>query len=188
MGRRLSNHERDGKMRNLLKRTYLRRWMGTLDTGNEAHASTSGAGSFSGKRSNDMDFARMKIENATLKESMENMDHLISAIQRLRLALLKVKKSDTREGTVSGLPVALDDIISEARLVKTALGSSLPISWSAEADDASIGESFHNKLTDVYGEPGSEKIDPISAAGFEMVELLILAGQILKDNKTIKGS
>ncbi|KAJ6716471.1 MYOSIN HEAVY CHAIN-LIKE PROTEIN [Salix koriyanagi] len=186
--RRLSNHERDGKMRNLLKRTYLRRWMGTLDTGNEAHASTSGAGSFSGKRSNDMDFARMKIENATLKESMENMDHLISAIQRLRLALLKVKKSDTREGTVSGLPVALDDIISEARLVKTALGSSLPISWSAEADDASIGESFHNKLTDVYGEPGSEKIDPISAAGFEMVELLILAGQILKDNKTIKGS
>ena len=33
---------------------------------------------------------RMKIENATLKESMENMDHLISAIQRLRLALLKV--------------------------------------------------------------------------------------------------
>ncbi|KAJ6671108.1 MYOSIN HEAVY CHAIN-LIKE PROTEIN [Salix viminalis] len=186
--RRLSNHERDGKMRNLLKRTYLRRWMGTLDTGNEAHASTSGAGSFSGKRSNDIDFARMKIENATLKESMENMDHLISAIQRLRLALLKVKKSDTREGTVSGLPVALDDIISEARLVKTALGSSLPISWSAEADDASIGESFHNKLTDVYGEPGSEKIDPISAAGFEMVELLILAGQILKDNKTIKGS
>ncbi|KAJ6409454.1 hypothetical protein OIU84_009036 [Salix udensis] len=186
--RRLSNHERDGKMRNLLKRTYLRHWMGTLDTGNEAHASTSGAGSFSGKRSDDMDFARMKIENATLKESMENMDHLISAIQRLRLALLKVKKSDTREGTVSGLPVALDDIISEARLVKTALGSSLPVSWSAEADDASIGESFHNKLTDVYGEPGSEKIDPISAAGFEMVELLILAGQILKDNKTIKGS
>eukprot|EP00258_Populus_trichocarpa_P048616 XP_024464635.1 DNA repair protein RAD50 isoform X1 [Populus trichocarpa] len=186
--RRLSNHERDGRIRNLLKRTYLRRWMGMLDSGNEARASTSGAGSFSGKRSNDMDFARMKIENATLKESMESMDHLISAIHRLRLALLKVKESDTREGTVSGLPVALDDIISEARLVKTALGSSLPISWSAEADDASIGESFHNKLTDIYGEHSSEKIDPVSAAGFEMVELLILAGQILKDNKTIKGS
>ncbi|KAF9675794.1 hypothetical protein SADUNF_Sadunf09G0069800 [Salix dunnii] len=186
--RRLSNHERDGKIRNLLKRTHLRRWMGTMDRGNEAQTSTSGAGSFSGKRSNDMDFARMKIENATLKESMESMDHLISAIHRLRLALLKVKESDTREGTVSGLPVALDDIISEARLVKTALGSTLPISWSAEADDASIGESFHSKLTDVYGEPDSEKIDPVSAAGFEMVELLILAGQILKDNKTIEGS
>ncbi|KAL9371145.1 hypothetical protein Peur_036285 [Populus x canadensis] len=186
--RRLSNHERDGRIRNLLKRTYLRRWMGMLDSGNEAQASTSGAGSFSGKRSNDMDFARMKIENATLKESMESMDHLISAIHRLRLALLKVKESDTREGTVSGLPVALDDIISEARLVKTALGSSLPISWSAEEDDASIGESFHNKLTDIYGEHSGEKIDPVSAAGFEMVELLILAGQILKDNKTIKGS
>jgi len=33
---------------------------------------------------------RMKIENATLKESMESMDHLISAIHRLRLALLQV--------------------------------------------------------------------------------------------------
>ncbi|KAG6762590.1 hypothetical protein POTOM_033100 [Populus tomentosa] len=186
--RRLSNHERDGRIRNLLKRTYLRRWMGMLDSGNEAQASKSGAGSFSGKRSTDMDFARMKIENATLKESMESMDHLISAIHRLRLALLKVKESDTREGTVSGLPVALDDIISEARLVKIALGSSLPISWSAEADDASICESFHNRLTDIYGEHSSEKIDPVSAAGFEMVELLILAGQILKDNKTIKGS
>jgi hypothetical protein len=57
--RRLSNHERDGRIRNLLKRTYLRRWMGMLDSGNEAQASTSGAGSFSGKRSNDMDFARL---------------------------------------------------------------------------------------------------------------------------------
>ncbi|XP_011002132.1 PREDICTED: myosin-3 isoform X2 [Populus euphratica] len=185
--RRLSNHERDGRIRNLLKRTYLRRWMGMLDR-NEAQASTSGAGSFSGKRSNDMDFARMKIENATLNESMESMDHLISVIHRLRLALLKVRESDTREGTVSSRPEALDDIISEAGLVKTALGSSLPVSWSAEADDASFGESFHNKLTDVCGEHSSEKIDPVSAAGFEMVELLILAGQILKDNKTIKGS
>jgi hypothetical protein len=33
--------------------------MGMLDSGNEARASTSGAGSFSGKRSNDMDFARL---------------------------------------------------------------------------------------------------------------------------------
>jgi hypothetical protein len=83
---------------------------------------------------------------------------------------------------------ALNDIISEARLVKTALGSSLPISWSAEADDASIGEGVCDELSDIYGNPIREKIDSVSAAGFEMVELLILAAQILKDNKTIKGS
>ncbi|CAK7330181.1 unnamed protein product [Dovyalis caffra] len=129
----------------------------------------------------------MKIENATLKESMESMDLLISSIHRLRLALLKVKESHTHEGTVTGLPEALDEIISEARLVKTALGSSLPISWSSEADNVSIGESVHNKLTDVFGESSSETKDPVSAAGFEMVELLVLAAQILKD-KTIRGS
>ncbi|KAJ6948818.1 hypothetical protein NC651_002973 [Populus alba x Populus x berolinensis] len=185
---RLSNIERDGKVRNLLKRTYLRRWMGTMDfRGNEAQTCPSSEGNFSGKRANDMDFARMKIENATLKESMECMDHLISSIHRLHLALLKVKESDTREGTSTGLLEALNDIISEARLVKTALGSSLPISWSAEADDASIGESVCDELIDIYGNPISEKIDSVSAAGFEMVELLILAAQILKDNKTIKS-
>lgn len=32
----------------------------------------------------------MRIENATLKESLENMDHLISSIRRLRLSLSKV--------------------------------------------------------------------------------------------------
>ncbi|CAK7330183.1 unnamed protein product [Dovyalis caffra] len=58
--RRLSTRETDGKIRNLLKRTYLRRWMGTLDfSGNEAKASLSGEGNFSGKRSNDIDFARL---------------------------------------------------------------------------------------------------------------------------------
>jgi len=32
----------------------------------------------------------MKIENATLKESMESMEHLTSSIHRLRLSLSKV--------------------------------------------------------------------------------------------------
>ncbi|KAJ6751122.1 hypothetical protein OIU85_001627 [Salix viminalis] len=186
--RRLSNIERDGKIRNLLKRTYIRRWIDKVDFhGNEVQTCLSSEGNFSGKRSNDMDFARMKIENATLKESMECMDHLISSIHRLHLALLKVKESDTHEGTITGLLEGLNDIISEARLVKTALGSSLPISWSAEADDASIGESVCDELSDIYGNPITGKIDSVSAAGFEMVELLILAAQILKDNKTIKG-
>jgi len=32
----------------------------------------------------------MKIENATLKESMDSMEHLTSSIHRLRLSLWKV--------------------------------------------------------------------------------------------------
>lgn len=69
---------------------------------------------------------------------------------------------------------ALENIIYEAKLVKTALGSSLPVSWSAEP------------VVKLSGEPADEdssveKIDSVSATGFEMVELLILASQILQD-------
>ena len=46
--RRISTYERDGKLKNLLKKTYLRHWVGALDArGNEAEA-----------HSNSMDFAR----------------------------------------------------------------------------------------------------------------------------------
>lgn len=57
--KRLSNHERDGRFRNLLKKTYLKRWIGTMDfSGNEAEAHLNGEGNFS-RRSNNMDFARL---------------------------------------------------------------------------------------------------------------------------------
>uniref|UniRef100_A0A2P2MFQ4 Uncharacterized protein LOC105129798 isoform X4 n=1 Tax=Rhizophora mucronata TaxID=61149 RepID=A0A2P2MFQ4_RHIMU len=179
------NHETDGKLRNLLKKTYLRHWMGGMDfSGNEAGSHPNVEGNFSGKRSNSLDFARMKIENATLKESIESMEHLISSVHRLRLALLKAKDSVMCEDNVTGVSEELDVIISEAKLVKTALGSSLPVSWSAEVDDTSIGDTVCNEPGDIYEVPGSEKKDFVSAVGFEMVELLILAAQMLKDDKT----
>ncbi|KAF5448281.1 hypothetical protein F2P56_028835 [Juglans regia] len=185
-GLKLLTHERDGKLKNLLKRTYLRRWIGTLDvSGDDAEAYQNNEGKFFSKR-NSMDFARMKIEHATLKESMESMEHLTSSIHRLRLSLLKAKES-VLEGTVTNVSETLDDVINEAKLVKIALGSSLPISWSAEADVGSIYESIGNDPKEIYGESSSEKIDSVSAAGFEMVELLILAAQILKDNTMKSG-
>lgn len=189
VGKKLVPYERDGKLTNLLKRTYLRRWIGTLDgSGNEAEVYHNNEGKLFSRRSNSMDFARMKIEHATLKESMESMEHLTSSIHRLRLSLMKAKESGTSEGTVTSISEALDDIICEAKLVKTALGSSLPVSWSAEADVDSIDESISNNLKDFYGDSINEKIDAVSAAGFEMVELLILAAQILKDSSMRSGS
>ncbi|XP_057991055.1 uncharacterized protein LOC110648455 isoform X3 [Hevea brasiliensis] len=184
--KRLFTHERDGRLRNLLKKTYLRRWIGTMDfSGNEEEACLNIEGNFANRRSSSLDFTRMKIENATLKESMDSMEHLTSSIHRLRLALAKVKESVACEGTVIGMSDALGDIIYEAKLLKTALGSSLPISWSAEAVDTSVGESAHEP-SDFHGDSSSEKMDSVSAAGFEMVELLILAAQIIKDNSTKK--
>ncbi|KAF5951843.1 hypothetical protein HYC85_009787 [Camellia sinensis] len=173
----------NGRLKNMLKRTYLKRWIGTADSpgyGDEAHLK----GNVSDRRSNySMDIARMKIENATLKESLESMEHLTSAVRRLRLSLLKVKESVTSEGTVTGSLEALDDIITEAKLVKTALGISLPVSWSAEANIISSGKSFDNVGRDSNGD-----IDFVSAAGYETVEILILAAQILKDDITKRGS
>lgn len=58
-GLKLLTHERDGKLKNLLKRTYLRRWIGTLDvSGDDAEAYQNNEGKFFSKR-NSMDFARL---------------------------------------------------------------------------------------------------------------------------------
>ncbi|XP_057963834.1 uncharacterized protein LOC131154982 isoform X2 [Malania oleifera] len=181
-GERNVAHERDGKLKSLLKKTYLRRWVGSPDfSGNEIEANLKNEATCSGRRSNySMDFARMKIENATLRESMECMEHLTSSIQRLRLSLLKAKESVASESKLTGMPEALEDIISEAKLVKTALGSSLPVSWSAEVGVESAGESNIDGPGDVCGDSSHAKIDSVSAAGFEMVELLILAAQMLR--------
>ncbi|XVE93516.1 hypothetical protein REPUB_Repub01dG0201400 [Reevesia pubescens] len=175
--RRIVTHERDGRLRNLLNKTYLRRWVGALDArGNRAEA-----------QPNSMDFARMRIGNATLKESMECMDHLTSKLHKLHLALLKVTESITSECTDTGASEAIDEIITEAKLVKTALGSSLPVSLSAEGDGESIAGRMDSEPGDMFEDSSCEKIDSVSAAGFEMVDLLILAAQILKE-RTRTGS
>ncbi|KAK2664848.1 hypothetical protein Ddye_003422 [Dipteronia dyeriana] len=181
--KRVGAPERDGRLKNLLKKTNLGRWIGPLDfsgSGTQAHVNNEGVTS--------IDFARMKIEIATLKENMESMEHLTSSIHRLRLSLSKVRESFSLEDTVTSMTEALDNIMTDAKLVKTALGSSLPISWSALEEDGSGSGSMGNVAGDICGDYGNEKIDSVSAAGFEMVELLILAARILKDSTTKRGS
>ncbi|TXG64089.1 hypothetical protein EZV62_011083 [Acer yangbiense] len=206
--KRVGAPEREGRLKNLLKKTNLRRWIAPLDfsgSGTQAHLNNEGVTS--------MDFAsyiqkycaffpsvscmiitfyfyyfRMKIEIATLKESMQSMEHLTSSIHRLRLSLSKVRESFSLEDTVTSMTEALDNIMTDAKCVKTALGSSLPISWSALEDDGSSSGSMGNEAGDICGDYGNEKIDSVSAAGFEMVELLILAAQILNDSTTKRGS
>lgn len=81
---------------------------------------------------------------------------------------------------MTSLTKALDNIIFEAKLVKTALGSSLPLSWSAESDPGPVNKNLDDS-TDCLEDSSSEKVDYVSAAGFEMVELLILAAYLLKE-------
>ncbi|XP_024960228.1 paramyosin isoform X2 [Cynara cardunculus var. scolymus] len=155
-------HDKDGRLKSLLKKTYFSQWINhpLSSHGSESGAHQEYAHNISKKSaSNTMDFARMKIEYAALKESLESMGHLTNSIHRLRLSLVKVKESDA----VGGEPEIIENVVTEAKLLKTALGSSLPVSWSAETEDV-------------------EKVDFVSVAGFEMVELLILASQLLRNS------
>ncbi|KAL3614353.1 hypothetical protein CASFOL_042427 [Castilleja foliolosa] len=158
-GEQKTAQEKDGKLKTLLKKSYLPRWAGGSD-GYDADV-------YEQPKQYHMDFARMKIENATLKESLESMEHLLSSVRRLRISLFKVKSSSELSENTSCLDT-LGQIIAEANLVKTALGSSLPVSWSAQTDQS-------------YDINDYENIDFVSAAGFEMVELLIFATRVLKD-------
>ncbi|XP_014521477.1 uncharacterized protein LOC106778088 isoform X2 [Vigna radiata var. radiata] len=182
--RKLVTRERDGTLKNLLKKSYLRRWIAPLNVSvNEVDSSSNNEGkTFNHQSSGSIDFARMKIENATLKESMESMEHLTSSIHRLRLSLSKAKDCVTSEGTISGVSEILSDVIHEAELLRTALGSSLPTSWPVEADISYIGYSMGTDRGDHEG--SDEKMDTVSAAGLEMVELLIFSAQTLRDLQT----
>jgi len=89
----------------------------------------------------------------------------------------------TSEGTVSGVSEVLNGAINEAKLLRTALGSSLPISWSSvETEVGYTGDS--EGVDTVHQQCSDEKIDTVSAAGLEMVELLIFAAQMLRDMET----
>ncbi|KAL3538793.1 hypothetical protein ACH5RR_002159 [Cinchona calisaya] len=178
--------ERDGKLKNLLKKTYLRHWVDS-DT-NSADTRLNYEGNFFQRRSNsNVDFARMKIENAALQESLENMDHLTCSIRKLRLALLKANELAVLEGMNTGLSQAVDDIIMEAKLVKTALGSSLPISWSAESDVESQVDRFEEAIGSTDAVSSNDKVDFVSAAGLEMVELLLFAAHVGKERLTSRS-
>ncbi|KAK9077223.1 hypothetical protein SSX86_005560 [Deinandra increscens subsp. villosa] len=161
--------DKDGRLKGLLKKTYFSQWINPYGSHGSEGGSHHDPHNITKKSSSStMDFARMKIEYAALKESLESMDHLVSSIHRLRLSLVKVKDAD--EDTLTVAPMKseiIENVVTEAKLLRTALGSSLPVSWSAEVDD---------------GVSSAEKVDSVSAAGFEMVELLILASHLLKSS------
>ncbi|KAG6421919.1 hypothetical protein SASPL_118479 [Salvia splendens] len=166
--------EKDGKLKSLLRKSYLTRWVGGSD-GSDILAHRHN------EKPHQVDFARMKIENATLKESLDSMEHLLSSVRRLRISLLKVKESVAGKDENMRCSEDLEQVIAEANLLKTALGSSLPVSWLAET------ERSLDEISVAARESGQEKVDLVSAAGFEMVELLIFAAQNLKECCGMEG-
>ncbi|KAJ0973688.1 hypothetical protein J5N97_015653 [Dioscorea zingiberensis] len=174
-------HEQEGKLKNLFKRTYLRHWIGKGFSEHENEFSQGSTESSSvNKKIFSMDLARLKIENAALQESLANMERLTSSIHKLHVSLLKAKDDVKSDSPVDNIIETLERILVEANHMKTAIGSSLPVSWSADVDASIIYANLYEPI-DSPEASKNEKVDPISAAGFEMVELLILATQLQKE-------
>ncbi|CAA6653559.1 unnamed protein product [Spirodela intermedia] len=168
--------ERGERLKNLLKRTYLGRWVGRSDRQSEAGLTTMADGSDPSHQKTDhsLDLTRLKAENAALREGIANVDQLASSICRLRLSLLKViDEARSAAPAEESLAVALDGILREADSVKMVLRSALPISWSAVVEDS--------QPTVLAEASRSEEVDPTAAVGSEMVELLVLAAELTRD-------
>ncbi|XP_021318537.1 uncharacterized protein LOC8073427 isoform X5 [Sorghum bicolor] len=175
-------HDQQGMLKTMLKRTSLRHWM-------RKESSTIGHGSSDGNdhtvcKEHSVDVARLRVENAMLLEGVGTVERLTSSVRRLHIVLLKayddIKSADSLESTFE----ALNSLITEANLMKTALNVVLPVSWSGDSSDAITYEA----LCDPSDSPKSKswKVDPLSSAGMEMVELLILAAEILKESFLVK--
>ncbi|XP_020241280.1 myosin-2 heavy chain isoform X2 [Asparagus officinalis] len=170
-------HEQEGKLKNILKRSYMKWWIGKGLNEQEidVHGSTDESSTTSKRNIYPADLARLKVENAALQESMANLEELTSSIHRLHATLLKAREDAIAAGPMKSVTEALKSIIAQANKVKTVLGSSLPVSWSTDAAvDAATYENLY--------EPTEDKVDPVSSAGLEMVALLILASQLLQEN------
>lgn len=168
-------HGQEGKLKNLLKRTYLNRWIrkGQNEHDVDVHASTDEGSGINKK--NSVDFTRLKVEHAALQESLANLEHLTSSIHKFHVSLLKAQDDAKSVGPLDSIAEAFNSVIAEANHVKTAIGGSLPVSWSS---DATLDSATYDSL---YESEECGRVDVVSAAGLEMVELLILAAQLLQD-------
>ncbi|KAG6510987.1 hypothetical protein ZIOFF_029036 [Zingiber officinale] len=168
--------EQEGKLKNILKKTYLKRWMVPDHKHQDGSPRNIEESDPAKTKHSNINFARLKIENATFQESIARLEHLTSSIRRLHLLLLKAQnEASSIESTIE----ALSNIMTEAKQMKTVLDGSLPISWSGDESDAykSLYES-----SDPSEASKSEKSDAIPAAGREMAELLLLATKLLIQN------
>ncbi|CAM8914020.1 unnamed protein product [Rhodiola kirilowii] len=184
-----------GRLKSLLKKTYLSQWIGHVQSlGSAAEAPQPDEKNAPKMQPNNkLDYARMKIENATLRESMGSLEHLTSSVHRHRvslmkvnviveviyLVLIKVNESLKDKTTENDLLKIIEDIITDANTLKTAFGSSLPVSWSADSDMEVFQETTYDDPHRDAGDSSKDKLDTVAAAAFEMFELLLLAAQKL---------
>ncbi|CAM0874192.1 unnamed protein product [Alopecurus aequalis] len=178
----ISGHDQQGMLKTILNRTSLRQWIKKENS--TGHESSDGNDRAVFKECS-VDLARIKVENATLLESIANMERLTSLVHRLHSVLMKVYDDVKSDSSLESTYEALNSLITEANLVKTALGVVLPVSWSGDSSGAITSDALHDS-SDSPKSSKSEKADPLSSASMEMVELLILAADIVKESFMLK--
>ncbi|KAL6641028.1 hypothetical protein ACP70R_019209 [Stipagrostis hirtigluma subsp. patula] len=178
----IPGHDQQGMLQTMLKRTSLRHWM-KRGSSNIEHGNSDGNYNTLGK-GHSVDIARLKVENATLLEGVGTMERLTSSVHRLHIVLLKAYDDVKSAGSLESTYEALNSLITEANLMKTALSVVLPVSWSGDSSDAITYEAMYDESDSPKSK--SEKVDPLSYAGMEMVELLILGAEILKESFLLK--
>ncbi|VAI04621.1 uncharacterized protein [Triticum aestivum] len=157
----ISGHDQQGMLKTILNRTSLRQWI--KKENNTGHESSRGNDQ-TVCRGCSVDLSRMKVENATLLESVATMERLTSLVHRLHRVLMKVY-DDVKSGcSLESSYEALNSLITEANLMRTALGVVLPVSWP--------GDSSGGITSDSPKSSKSEKADPLGSASMEMLELL----------------
>lgn len=180
--------EYKGTLTSLSKKIYWKRWMGKDYGARDSTVKVSTERNVNTNENHSMDFARLKVENATLHESISNLEHLTSSVRRLHVSLLKIRDETQAIGSSEGLEI-LNSIITEANQVRTALSSSsLPVSWSADPTVIAITyDSLCEPPPDGSSE-GRRSDRVVCAAEIEMVELLTMAAELFKEKATSNTS
>ncbi|KAI5077120.1 hypothetical protein GOP47_0007805 [Adiantum capillus-veneris] len=126
--------------------------------------------------------ARLKLENASMRESLTSIRHLCKSANRLRLTLARVAADSNAqtESSVQAAVEAVDSVISEALHLKVALHSSLPVDdlgWNSIGSPLARASEVNSESSDY---DANDDLHIVSFFGLEIVRLVLLAAQLQK--------
>ncbi|MCO5568936.1 hypothetical protein L7F22_022639 [Adiantum nelumboides] len=136
----------------------------------------------SSKETDAVGMARLKLENASMRESLTSIRHLCKSANRLRLTIARVA-ADSNVQTESSLQAAVeavDGVISEALHLKVALHSSLPVDdlkWNSIGSPLARASEVDPESSDY---DANDDLHIVSFFGLEIVRLVLLAAQLQK--------
>eukprot|EP00250_Pteridium_aquilinum_P019185 c24338_g1_i5 orf=475-2985(+) len=134
------------------------------------------------KENDPVGIARLRVENATLRESLTSIRHLCKSANRLRLTIARVaaESSAQTESSIQAAVEAVDGVISEALHLKVALHSSLPVDdlgWNSIGSPLARAGEMGLEGSD---NDANDDLDIVSFFGLEIVRLVLLAAQLQK--------